>query len=82
MIENSIMQQHEKVTEAVDILHKDLRMSLDEAEYALQKARTLKESYESLRGTRFEEILLEFKELRESLKHKSWALKQIKSTRS
>lgn len=82
MIENSIMQQHEKVTEAIDILHKDLRMSLDEAEYALQKARTLKESYKSLRGTRFEEILLEFKELRESLKHKSWALKQIKSTHS
>lgn len=78
MIENAMIQENENVTEALDVLHQKLRIILDESEYSLQKTEAVKQSYDNLKGTRFDEVLSEFLDVRENLKHKLWALKQIK----
>lgn len=63
--------------EAVNVLHKELQNSLHEAEYMLQKTKSLKDKYDQVRGNKFDEILEEYTVLRDNYKHKSWALKQI-----
>ncbi len=79
MIENSIVQENDDLSRAVDTLHKELKSALDDAEYSLQKTKSMKESYDSLKGTKFNEVLREFMELRESFQHKQWALKQMRN---
>ncbi|XP_065213624.1 uncharacterized protein LOC135840831 isoform X2 [Planococcus citri] len=77
MIENAIVQQDDKINEAVEILHQELNGTLDKIRYSLEKLKIKKQEYESLKGTKFDDILQEFIELRESYKHKCWALQQL-----
>lgn len=80
MIENAIVQQDENITEAVEILHRELNGTMDKVRYSVEKLKVKQKEYQSLKGTKFDDILQEFIDLRESYKHKSWALQQIQST--
>ena len=79
-IEDAFVQQFDNMAEAVNVLYKELQNSLHEAEYVLEKTKSVKSKYERIKGNKFDEILKEYTQLRESYKHKSWALKSISSS--
>lgn len=77
IIEDAVVQQHENLGEAVNVLLKELNKTMDEASYSLERLRAKEADYKRLEGTQFNDILREFIELRETYKNKCWALNQI-----
>lgn len=78
-IEDLMIFQSDDVETALDVLLRKLKLVLEENEFSLQKTEEMKAAYDQLKGTKFDEILKEYSEIRETMKHKQWALKQIQN---
>lgn len=78
-IEDLMIFQSDDVETALDVLLRKLKSVLEENEFSLQKTEEMKAAYDQLKGTKFDEILKEYSEIRETMKHKQWALKQIQN---
>lgn len=72
-----MIAESDDIEKALDVLLRKLKSILEENEFSLQKTEAMKVAYDQLKGTRFDEILKEYTEVRETLKHKQWALNQI-----